>query len=220
MRTPLYTVELLLFQPPKTRTSLYTMELPWNEDTSVYSGNERVEPLYSNPLKWGHICNYSGTQPSEMRAPIICPKVSRIESLHYNITMCCINMAYDLSPFAASSSAHIYPSGWWSWQFGNRHCLHYITGAVSSADSAAQGGACLGLSTKGRVHRLSPRYQEKVSSVALSAGRDCQKRVSAHLLCSLSILDTSRTIKVSWLEGGFIEVQESWYPSVHFRVLE
>ena len=41
---------------------------PWNEDTSVYSGTHLfqlpemrtplyiVEPLYSNTLKWGHLC--------------------------------------------------------------------------------------------------------------------------------------------------------------------
>ena len=89
MRTPLYTVEFL---------SIPTL---WNEDTSVYSGTPlfqhpkmrthlyTVEPLYSNTMKWGHLCIqwnlsiptpwnedtsvYSGTplfQNSEMRTPL------------------------------------------------------------------------------------------------------------------------------------------------------
>ena len=107
MRTPLYTVELLYSTPMKWghlciqwwNSSIPT---PWNEDTSVYSGGTplfqphemrtplyTVELLYSNPMKWGHLCIqwnssiptpwnedtsvYSGTplfQPHEMRTPL------------------------------------------------------------------------------------------------------------------------------------------------------
>ena len=90
MRTPLYTVEFLYYNPLKWghlciqwNSSIPT---PWNEDTSVYSGTPLLQPpelraplytvelLYSNPLKRGHLCiqwNSSIPTPSpEMRTPL------------------------------------------------------------------------------------------------------------------------------------------------------
>ena len=71
-----------LFQLPEMKTPNIqwnpSIQTPWHEDTSVYSGTPlfqhpemrtplyTVELLYSNPLKWGHLCIQWNTSP-EMR---------------------------------------------------------------------------------------------------------------------------------------------------------
>ena len=86
MRSPLYTVELPLFQPPEM--SVYS-GTPLFQHPEMRTPLYTVEPLYSNPLKWGHLCIqwnlsiptpwnedtsvYSGTplfQPPETRTPL------------------------------------------------------------------------------------------------------------------------------------------------------
>ena len=69
---------------PVERTPLYTVEPPWNEDTSVYS-----ETLYSNHLKWGHLTikgldMYQRAKNLRININIICLKISGIEIITYN----------------------------------------------------------------------------------------------------------------------------------------
>ena len=55
-RTPLYTVEPPLFQSSEMRTTLYTVEPPLFQSSEMRTLLYTVETLYSNPLKWRHLC--------------------------------------------------------------------------------------------------------------------------------------------------------------------
>ena len=94
MRTPLYNSGTPLFQPPEIRTPLYKMELPSNEDTSIYSGtplfqsSEMRTPLYTVE----HTPLY---QHPEMKIPLYVEEFG-IEVFHSNSLKCDSGQLYCL----------------------------------------------------------------------------------------------------------------------------
>ena len=139
---------------------LYTVEpsvpTPWNEDTSVYSGTPlfqhsemrtplyTVESLYSNTLKWGHLCIqwnstpwnedtsvYSGTplfQLPEMRTPLYTVELLYSDPLKWGHLLWCFAVGCQATQTRA-------PSFWTSsvrkWDYPSRY-LRLLSISTSS----------------------------------------------------------------------------------------